>query len=641
MTAESISGSAPGGRGAPVAAFTKGFTTCDPVPAEGIERAVEVMRQGSLFRYDFPGELLAGGGPAVLGNGGDGPALQVAMLEREFARYLRREYVIAVNSCGSAIFLALKAAGAGPGDPVLTNAFTFTAVPSAIVHAGATPVFVECTADYVIDLDDLRLALRQHPNAKCVVLSYMRGHVPDPQAVQGICDEAGIMLIEDCAHSLGATWDGRPVGYHGKLACFSTQSYKMLNSGEGGLIATDDEELAAYCVLAAGCYEKLYTKHLARPPGDALFEKLKPQVPNFSLRMSNLTAAVLRPQLPTLDDRIAGGRDRYRRLAEVIGSARNIRLPAPAARLERAPDSLQFTLVGLTADEVDVFVQQTGRRGVPIQIFGRGDNARYFRNWRYSFTQPPALDATEAIISSACDLRLPSSLDPHDLKMIGHIIKDVLYQILAERQEQDYPGGLTDHFGGIAEVQRTYDAWAPDYDCQHHDNGWMRLLNHLAYTLKPHLNDGAAVLDVGCGTGLLGRELRSYGFGNLQGLDISPASLDRLADQGLYKDLHLQALGGPLSFADSSFGGLVSAGVFTRNQVPLDSFGELVRILRPGGIFAVVLRVEDDGLYEAPIASLCAQGAWREVLRERVSVLRSCSHDLVILQKAPPPSPLP
>ncbi len=97
--------------------------------------------------------------------------------------------------------------------------------------------------------------------------------------------------------------------------------------------------------------------------------------------------------------------------------------------------------------------------------------------------------------------------------------------------------------------------------------------------------------------------------------------------------LHLEELGNTLSFADNTFDALVSTGVFTRNQVPLESFEELIRILKPGGILAVVLRVEDDDLYYKPIKNHCIMKMWEEISKERISVLRSCNHELVILQK--------
>lgn len=129
---------------------------------------------------------------------------------------------------------------------------TFTGVPSSIVHAGGIPLYVECNSEYVIDIEDLKRKVVDHPDANFFVLSYMRGHIPDLAAVKNICDRAGIYLLEDCAHSLGAEWDGNLVRHHGKIACFSTQSYKLLNSGEGGLIATNNPQFSTYCIVASG-----------------------------------------------------------------------------------------------------------------------------------------------------------------------------------------------------------------------------------------------------------------------------------------------------------------------------------------------------------------------------------------------------
>jgi dTDP-4-amino-4,6-dideoxygalactose transaminase/SAM-dependent methyltransferase len=613
--------------------FAKRLQAPEPIPRAGIARAVRLMRTGRLYRYNFPHDLSDERPPAGPGDRDAELAVEVAILEHEFGRYTKHKYVVAVNSCGSAIFLALKATGVGPGDAVLTNAFTFTAVPSSIVHAGAVPVYVECNAGYVIDIEDLKRKIAARPDAKRLVLSYMRGHIPDLDAVQEICAEAGIAIIEDCAHSLGAQWDATLVGHHGEAACFSTQSYKLLNSGEGGLIATDNEAIAAYCILAAGSYEKLYKKHLARPRDDGLFEKLKPWVPNFSLRMSGLTAAVLRPQIRLLEDRIARGIRNHAHLAEILGAVGNIYIPTPLAKAQRAPDSLQFTLLGFTPGQVDRFVRDTGERGVAIQVFGRGDNSRYYRNWQYSFAETPNLEATEAIVSSTCDLRLPASLDSDDVNAIGYIVKDALYRALKKDERRDYPNGLTECFKNSEEVRSKYDAWVTSYDIEHYDNGWTVLLNYVAYTLLSYLRQDAAILDVGCGTGLLGRELRSYGFKELLGLDISRKSLDRLKGQGIYTALHRADLGQPLAFADNSFDALVSTGVFTRNQAPPESLGEMLRILKPGGIFAVALRLEDDGFYDRPIARYRAAQSWMELSRTRVAVLKSCTHYLLILQK--------
>ena len=616
--------------------FTKNSKTPDPVPQEGIERAVELMKTGRLYRYNFDVELDEDTDLAVLDKE---LASEVAKLESEFCDYTGHRYAVAVNSCGSALFLALKAAGVQFEDKVFTNAFTFTAVPSSIVHAGGVPVYLECDRQYLVDIEDLKAKIKANPDAKYFMLSHMRGHISDVEAIAKICDDAGIFLIEDCAHSLGATWYDRQadelksVGHHAKIACFSSQSYKMLNSGEGGLVATNDDRIAAYCILAAGSYERLYKKHVARPFDDDLFEELKPHVPNFSLRMSNLTAAVLRAQIPTLEEKVAEYNQKYDRLLNILAIVPQIEIPSPIKGVNRAPDSIQFNLLNLTEEQVEKFIKRTADRGVKIQVFGHLDNARYFKNWKYSFDETPELTQTDEIVSFACDLRISLSFTPDDINLIGYIIKDTLYKIISEGNEVDYPAGLTTSFKGVDEVLSKYDSWVSDYDKEHHDNGWTILLNHLAYTLTSHLQSTDKILDVGCGTGLLGQQLNSYNFQNLQGIDISEKSLQVAQELRIYKGLDRAELGKRLDFEDNSIDAWVSSGVFTRRHVPLNSFDELIRILKPQGLFAINIMVEDEGYYYNKIKEYYDRGILSEVFKTDISVLKSCNHELIFVRK--------
>lgn len=616
--------------------FTK-QTNPDPIPQEGIDQAVKLMQSGHLFRYHFEAEIEEEAIPSTLE---DEPAIEVAKLEDEFSGYTGHKYVTAVNSCGSALFLGLKASGLQSQEKVFTNAFTFTAVPSSIVHAGGVPVYVECNDQYLVDVDDFQKQVQANPEAKYFIVSHMRGHISDMDAIKAICDENEITLIEDCAHSLGVKWyddqnqQYQHVGHHGQVACFSTQSYKLLNSGEGGFVATDDDNIAAYCILGAGSYEKLYKKHLSRPFDDQVFEEIKLSVPNFSLRMSNLTAALLVPQIPTLDEKFAAYNQRYKQLANILAVADNIRIPSPLPQVTSAMgDSLQFNLLDLTAKQAEQFIQRTKDRGVKIHIFGHKDNARYFKNWQYSFEETPNLEQTDEIVSFACDLKLSLSFNANDINLIGYISKEVLYQIVAEAHQVDYPTGLSDHFEDTDEVISKYDEWVASYDQHHHDNGWKVMLNLMAYTLTSHLEGDGKVLDVGCGTGLLGKELDSYQFNNLYGIDISQKSLDFADTFGIYKGLSQAELGKPLDFESNSFDALVSSGVFTRGQVPLNAFEELIRVLKPDGLFMVGLRVEDNDFYYNKLKAYYEDGVLAEVFKTRVKVLLSCNHDLVLVKK--------
>ncbi|MGC1386930.1 MAG: DegT/DnrJ/EryC1/StrS family aminotransferase, partial [Steroidobacteraceae bacterium] len=231
--------------------FDGNFTQQEPIPEEAIARAVEVMRSGRLHRYNTPA----------------GEVSETTQFEVEFRDYIGARHCLAVTSGGYALTTALRAAELAQGEVVLTNAFTLSPVPGAIIAAGGRPVLVETTEDLVIDLGDLTQKIAAQ-RARFLLLSHMRGHIVDMDALLDICRNAGVAVIEDCAHTMGAAWRGTRSGRHGLAACYSTQTYKHLNSGEGGLIISDDAPLMARATVLSGSY-MLYGEHLAGPPADA------------------------------------------------------------------------------------------------------------------------------------------------------------------------------------------------------------------------------------------------------------------------------------------------------------------------------------------------------------------------------------
>lgn len=356
------------------------------------------------------------------------PRLDLLLPRRDFCAYTGHRYGVGLNSCGVAIFLALKCVGVRPGDPVLSNVFTFTAVPSAIVHAGATPVYVNCTPGYVLDVADLERKMRAS-GAKFLVVSHMRGKVSDMDRIAALCEAHGVTLVEDCAHSLAVTYKGRHTGHHGKAACFSSQSYKMLNSGEGGFLVTNDDEVAARAILYAGSYEKLYAKHLLAPPA-AVFEALKATVPNFSTRMHAVTAAMIRPQIATLDERKATYNRRYRRVAAALDAHPHVSVPRQLPEVGICGDSVQFNLGGVSPAQVRAFVAESAALGVPVEVFGAADNARNFVNWRFAEVAADC-DASLAIIQYAVDLRLPLLFEEEDFDTMVDVVLYSLDRALA------------------------------------------------------------------------------------------------------------------------------------------------------------------------------------------------------------------
>jgi dTDP-4-amino-4,6-dideoxygalactose transaminase len=391
------------------------LTWQEPIPAAGVEAALAVMKSGKLHRY---GET--GGKPG-----------EASALEAEFAQQLGVRYCVAMNSCGSTMFVALKAAGVKPGDAVLSNCFTLAPVPGAIAHANARPVLVDVADDYTIDLVDLDFKARTS-GAKTLLLSHMRGHICNMDRLTAICQQHGIQVIEDCAHTMGAGWRGKATGTWGRAGCFSLQSYKHANSGEGGLLVTDDADVAAQAILMSGSY-MLYAAHQARPSDDVL-ERWKYTTPNFSLRMGNLAAAVVRPQLgEVLADRCRRWNQRYHWLAAGLSGLDDVRVPARAADEQFVASSIQFSIVNMGGAHIQAFLGACARRGLHIKWFGADVPVGFtsvWQHWRF-FGEAQTLPNAEKVLGGLCDMRLPLSLSQPQCELIADIIRT---EIQAVRQ---------------------------------------------------------------------------------------------------------------------------------------------------------------------------------------------------------------
>jgi dTDP-4-amino-4,6-dideoxygalactose transaminase len=379
------------------------------IPDEGIARAVDLLQSGWLHRY---GETL-------------GDRSDVSLLEEEFAASVGAQYCVAANSCGSTMFLALVCSGVKPGDKVLMNAFTLAPVPGAIAHAGAEHVLVEITADLTMDLDDFEAKARA-TGAKYLLLSHMRGHITDLPRVIEIADRFGITVIEDCAHTMGASWAGKPTGTFGKVGCFSLQAYKHVNGGEGGLLITDDEDIAARAILYSGSY-MLYGQHRRRPD-DTVFERWKYITPNYSMRMSNLVAAISRPQLTLLPERARQWNERHDRLAAGLGRIQGIALPVRPQPEAYVQSSIQFRILDLDERRLQAFLEGCRSRGVFIKWFGRVEPKGYTSlssQWRY-LAAPHTPPATLTTLQRLCDMRIPLDLPLDACEAIVGVIEEAL-----------------------------------------------------------------------------------------------------------------------------------------------------------------------------------------------------------------------
>ncbi len=259
----------------------------------------------------------------------------------------------------------------------------------------------------------------------------MRGHLADMDALCELLKKHNVKLIEDCAHTMGASFKGVKSGNHGDIACFSTQTYKHLNSGEGGFLTTNDEELMARAIILSGSY-MLYERHAASPDA-AVFEKVKLVTPNCSGRMDNLRAAILRPQLNLLDNNCKRWNERYRIFQQTLAQQSAITQPTAHEHAHSVHSSIQFSIPAFSPSDTAQFLQQCIQRGVELKWFGAAEPAAYtsrYDSWQYF--ESDELPNTRKTLSCLFDCRIPLTFSVEDCEQIALIINDVVASLLAD-----------------------------------------------------------------------------------------------------------------------------------------------------------------------------------------------------------------
>ena len=220
----------------------------------------------------------------------------VNLFEKVFAKFLGCQSAIAVNSCTGALHLSLLAMGIGPGDEVITTPMTFIATATAIMEAGAVPIFVDVESD-TGNLDASRIESALSPRTKAIMPVHLYGQMCDMRAIRGIADAHNLKVIEDAAHCIEGERDGVRPGELGDSACFSFYATKNLTCGEGGAVLTNDENLAKTLRL-------LRLHGMTKTAADRHKEGYQPwdmTMLGWKYNMDNIHAAILLPQMDRLE----------------------------------------------------------------------------------------------------------------------------------------------------------------------------------------------------------------------------------------------------------------------------------------------------------------------------------------------------
>jgi dTDP-4-amino-4,6-dideoxygalactose transaminase len=326
---------------------------------------------------------------------------RTAAFEEAFAAQLGARHAIALSSCTAALHLAYLAAGAGPGDEVIVPAFTFAATAAAAVYCGARPVFAEIVSRKHPNLDPDDVERRITPRTKAVCAVHYAGYPAAVDRLKAICDEHGIALIEDVAHAPSATLHERKLGTWGLAGAFSFFSNKVLSVGEGGLLCTDSDEVAALArarrshAMTSGTWDR----HRGKT------DTYDVTALGYNYRLDEPRAALLLARLEGLEANIARRRELTRRYRALLSELPGLIVPFADTDV---PDSSCYVMpVMLEREGSQAQVAQRLREhGIQTSIF-------YPSIHRFSAYRERYPDVSLPITELASQTELTLPLYPH------------------------------------------------------------------------------------------------------------------------------------------------------------------------------------------------------------------------------------
>jgi dTDP-4-amino-4,6-dideoxygalactose transaminase len=326
---------------------------------------------------------------------------RTAAFEEAFAAQLGARHAIALSSCTAALHLAYLAAGVGPGDEVIVPSFTFAATANAVLYCGATPIFAEIASLENPSLDPEDVARRITPRTKAVCVVHYAGYAAAADRLRELCDAHGISLIEDVAHAPSATLAGRKLGTWGLAGAFSFFSNKVLSVGEGGLLCTDDDEVAAFArsrrsqAMTSGTWDR----HEGRTDTYDVVGL------GYNYRLDEPRASLLLSRLERLEADIARRRELTRRYRTLLAQVPGLIVPFEDGEVEGS--SCYVMPIVLERDGTQAQVSASLReRGIQTSIFY--PSIHRFTAYRERF---PDLSLPITELAARTELTLP--LYPH------------------------------------------------------------------------------------------------------------------------------------------------------------------------------------------------------------------------------------
>jgi dTDP-4-amino-4,6-dideoxygalactose transaminase len=346
---------------------------------------------------------------------------KVAAFQERLERYVGVPHVRCLSSCTAGLTIALHALDVGPGDEVLVPSMTFVSCANVVEHAGARPVFVDSDrATGLVDLDQAESLVS--PRTRAIMPVHLAGHPVDMDAVNALRDRAGIAVIEDAAHAIGARWAGRPIGSHGNLSSFSFHATKNITTFEGGALAIDDAAVAERAERLAlhGLSRSAWTRHGASGP--AAYEVVEP---GYKFAMHDISAAVGIHQLARLD----GWIERRGELADHYDEAlRDLPLELPPRPPAHARHAHHLYVTRLRDDapvERDTVIERMQQQRIGCSVHFKAIHLYDYYRSRYALA-PEALPVAAGLSARALSLPLFPAMTEGDVEHVATALAGIL-----------------------------------------------------------------------------------------------------------------------------------------------------------------------------------------------------------------------
>lgn len=344
---------------------------------------------------------------------------RVAAFEEQFASYTQSSHAIAVSNGTAALHLALLAADVGHGDEVITPALTFVAVANTIRHTGATPVFCDVTSADDLNLDPEHVATLITPRTKAVVVLHYGGFPCRMESILELARNQGLVVIEDAAHAVGARYGGIPCGAMGSLGCFSFFANKNLPIGEGGLVVTNDDNLADRVRLlrSHGMTTLTWDRHRGHA---SAYDVL---APGFNYRLDEIRAAMATVQLERLPAGNASRARLWREYVDRLHGANGLVMPFADGQRKNDTAAHHLAVVILPSDV------QRSRVREQLAADGIQTSVHYppvHRFTAYAGDGSPSLPETEAVAESLLTLPLYPGLSTDALELVVERLRAAL-----------------------------------------------------------------------------------------------------------------------------------------------------------------------------------------------------------------------